>query len=132
MCANPVTGKIQRELFRDGPLRTLLTLPDFVRTFSDEWFRPVAIHFGPRGFHIVDWYNTTKSLSTTKSRAIIPIADNTPDRIWRVAAKSNRAANSSTSSQKYRTEPIAYLGSDSLLQSPVPAQIVDRQTRNLA
>src|SRR5439155_8757800 len=45
--ANPVMQRVQAvQLFRDGPYYTLLKLPDFIRS-SDEWFRPVAIHFGP-------------------------------------------------------------------------------------
>ena len=56
--ANPITRKVQPlQVSPDGPRFRYQKQPDFLLS-SDEWFRPVCIHFGPDGcLYIVDWYN---------------------------------------------------------------------------
>src|SRR5688500_10234613 len=84
--ANPITRKIQAiKIHKDGPYHRYEKLPDFVLS-SDEWFRPVAIHFGPDGcLYIVDWYN--KIISHNEVPRTHPERDKTRGRIWRVHHK---------------------------------------------
>ena len=86
--ANPITRKIQAiKIHRDGPYHRYEKLPDFVLS-SDEWFRPVAIHFGPAGcLYIVDWYN--KIISHNEVPRSHPERDKTRTRIWRVRANGS-------------------------------------------
>ncbi len=85
--ANPITRKIQAiRIHRDGAEYYLQKLPDFLLS-SDEWFRPVAIHFGPDGcLYIVDWYN--KIISHNEVPRNHPDRDKTRGRIWRVRHQS--------------------------------------------
>ena len=81
--ANPIARSIQavRATEADG-LRELEKLPDVV-TSSDEWFRPIAVHFGPDGcLYIVDWYN--KIISHNEVPRDDPARDRTHGRIWRL------------------------------------------------
>jgi putative membrane-bound dehydrogenase-like protein len=84
--ANPITRKIQAiKIHKDGPYHRYEKLPDFVLS-SDEWFRPVAIHFGPDGcLYIIDWYN--KIISHNEVPRTHPERDKTRGRIWRVRHK---------------------------------------------
>ncbi len=81
--ANPITRKIQAiRIHRDGSEVYLQKLPDFLLS-ADEWFRPVAIHFGPDGcLYIVDWYN--KIISHNEVPRNHPERDKTRGRIWRI------------------------------------------------
>lgn len=84
--ANPITRKVQAiKIHREGPRFRYEKLPDFVLS-SDEWFRPVAIHFGPDGcLYIVDWYN--KIISHNEVPRTHPERDKTRGRVWRVRHK---------------------------------------------
>ncbi len=84
--ANPIMRRIQAiRVCADGPHHKLQKLPDFVLC-SDEWFRPIAIHFGPdRCLYIVDWYN--KIISHNEVPRNHPDRDKTRGRIWRVRHK---------------------------------------------
>jgi hypothetical protein len=90
--ANPITRKIQAiKIHPSGPWLRYELLGDFLLS-SDEWFRPVAIHFGPDGcLYIVDWYN--KIISHNEVPRNHPERDRTRGRIWRVRHKKQPAAN---------------------------------------
>jgi len=81
--ANPITRKIQAiKIHREGPRFRYELLGDFVLS-ADEWFRPVALHFGPDGaMYIVDWYN--KIISHNEVPRTHPDRDKSRGRIWRV------------------------------------------------
>ena len=87
--ANPITRKIQAiKITPDGPRFQYRLLGDFVQS-SDEWFRPVAITFGPDGcLYIVDWYN--KIISHNEVPRNHPERDKTRGRIWRVKHKDQK------------------------------------------
>lgn len=85
--ANPITNRIQViTVGRDeaGHL-DYRKEKDFLTT-TDNWFRPVAIHFGPDGaLYVVDWYN--KVISHNEVPRTHPDRDKTRGRIWRIKPK---------------------------------------------
>jgi putative heme-binding domain-containing protein len=85
--ANPITRMIQAiKIRKEGTGHTLEKLPDFI-TSSDQWFRPIAIQFGPDGcLYIVDWYN--KIISHNEVPRNHPERDKSSGRIWRVRHQS--------------------------------------------
>jgi putative membrane-bound dehydrogenase-like protein len=87
--ANPITNRIQivtRGVDADGH-PTTTKREDFM-TSSDDWFRPVAVHFGPDGFlYVVDWYN--KIISHNEVPRAHPDRDKTRGRIWRIRHKES-------------------------------------------
>ena len=130
--ANPVMQRVQAvKLFRDGPYYTLLKLPDFIRS-SDEWFRPVAIHFGPDGYlYVVDWYN--KIISHNEVPRNHPDRDKTRGRIWRVRHIDQAPRPPIDFTKVADSQLVGYLGSESLWQSQTAwQQIVDRGAVALA
>ena len=77
--ANPITNRIQIVTLKDGVYQKQ---EDFMVS-SDEWFRPVSIHFGPDGcLYIADWYN--KIISHNEVPRSHPDRDKTRGRIWRI------------------------------------------------
>jgi len=82
--ANPITRMINAvrvETDAEGRMATT-RLPDFLSS-SDEWFRPIAITFGPDGcLYIVDWYN--KIISHNEVPRKHRDRDRSRGRIWRV------------------------------------------------
>lgn len=124
--ANPVTQRIQAvKLEREGGHYSLVKLPDFVRT-ADEWFRPVAIHFGPDGcLYIVDWYN--KVISHNEVPRNHPDRDKTRGRIWRVRHKDQTPHRMPDLTKANERELVSLLGGDSLPQAHLAwQQIIDR------
>ena len=87
--ANPITRMVQAvRLNRDGAGYRMEKLPDFMTT-TDEWFRPVAMHFGPDGcLYVVDWYN--KIISHNEVPRTHPDRDKSRGRVWRVRHESQR------------------------------------------
>lgn len=125
--ANPVTRRIQAvKLLRDGPHFSLIKLPDFI-TCSDEWFRPVAIHFGPDScLYIVDWYN--KVISHNEVPRNHTDRDKVRGRIWRVRHVDQPRRQVEDLTKVSDTELLAYLGSDNLWQAHTAwQQIIDRE-----
>src|SRR5207237_2092242 len=85
-------------------------LGDFVLC-SDEWFRPVAIHFGPDGsLYIVDWYN--KIISHNEVPRTHPDRDKTRGRIWRVRHKDQPAARVPNIAQAADDQLLKYLNAE--------------------
>lgn len=82
--ANPITNRVQIVTQRkDAKGYPHYTKRDDFLVSSDEWFRPVAVHFGPDGcLYIVDWYN--KIISHNEVPRNHPDRDKTRGRIWRV------------------------------------------------
>src|SRR5688572_3252655 len=114
--ANPITRKIQAiKMHRDGPRWRLELLGDFIQS-SDEWFRPVAIKFGPDGcLYIVDWYN--KIISHNEVPRTHPDRDKTRGRIWRVKHKEQTPFPVPDFTKLSGDELLAKLGGPSLAQS---------------
>jgi putative heme-binding domain-containing protein len=81
--ANPITRQVQAiKIYRERGGYRLELLPDFMTT-SDEWFRPVSIHFGPDAcLYVVDWYN--KIISHNEVPRNHPDRDKTRGRVWRI------------------------------------------------
>ena len=82
--ANPITRTINAVKVSDGEHGgyKLERLEDFL-TCDDEWFRPIAISFGPDGcLYITDWYN--KIISHNEVSRKHPDRDKTRGRVWRV------------------------------------------------
>ncbi len=87
--ANPITRMVQAvRVNRDGAGYKMEKLPDFMTT-TDEWFRPVAMHFGPDGcLYVVDWYN--KIISHNEVPRTHPDRDKSRGRVWRVRHESQK------------------------------------------
>ncbi len=130
--ANPITRKIQAiKIHRAGARYRYEKLPDFVLC-SDEWFRPVAIHFGPDNcLYIVDWYN--KIISHNEVPRTHPERDKTRGRIWRVRHKSQSRERPPNVAQADDRSLIKHLRSESTWEMRAARQqIVDRNARHLA
>ncbi|HKQ39120.1 MAG TPA: family 16 glycoside hydrolase, partial [Verrucomicrobiae bacterium] len=129
--ANPVMQRIQAvKLLRDGPHFSLVKLPDFIRC-SDEWFRPVAIHFGPDScLYIVDWYN--KVISHNEVPRNHPDRDKTRGRIWRVRHKDQPRSTVPDFTKLPEEDLLTHLGTDNLWRAHTAwQQIVDRNAVTL-
>ncbi|WP_193214868.1 PVC-type heme-binding CxxCH protein [Luteolibacter marinus] len=84
--ANPITNRIQIVTLENGDYQKQA---DFLVS-GDDWFRPVAIHFGPDGcLYIADWYN--KVISHNEVPRNHPDRDKTRGRIWRIKPKGWQA-----------------------------------------
>ncbi|CAN5235008.1 hypothetical protein BH23VER1_BH23VER1_01460 [soil metagenome] len=81
--ANPITRTINTvQLTRTPDGYSIDHLPDLLSS-SDDWFRPVAITFGPDGcLYVVDWYN--KIISHNEVAREHPDRDKSRGRIWRI------------------------------------------------
>ena len=125
--ANPVKQRIQAvKLFKDGPHYSLLKLPDFVIS-SDEWFRPVAIHFGPDGcLYIVDWCN--RVISHNEVPREHPDRDKHRGRIWRVRHQRQTREAVPDFTRIPEAELVSHLGSTRLWHAHTAwQQLVDRK-----
>jgi putative membrane-bound dehydrogenase-like protein len=130
--ANPITRKIQAiKIQREGPRHRLEKLPDFIQS-SDEWFRPVAIRFGPDGcLYIVDWYN--KIIAHNEVPRNHPERDKTRGRIWRVKRADQALFAVPDFTRISGEELVGKLGGESLTQSHLAWQaITDRQLKELS
>ena len=124
--ANPITRKIQAiKITPDGPRFSYRLLGDFIQS-ADEWFRPVAITFGPDGcLYIVDWYN--KIISHNEVPRNHPDRDKTRGRIWRVKATGQKPFPMQDFTKATGDELISKLGGPSLAQSHLAWQaLADR------
>src|SRR5688572_6336145 len=130
--ANPITRKVQAiKIHRNGPWYRYELLGDFVLC-SDEWFRPVAIHFGPDGcLYIIDWYN--KIISHNEVPRTHPERDKTRGRIWRVRHKDQPRTNPPNIAKSGNSELLGYLQTESTWQIRAAWwQIVDRGLQSLS
>lgn len=86
--ANPITRTINCVAATLGPdgVHRFEQRPDLL-TCEDEYFRPVALRFGPDGcLYIVDWYN--RIISHNEVDRNHPARDKTRGRVWRVRHQS--------------------------------------------
>lgn len=85
--ANPITNRVQViSVGRDAAGHPEYRKEKDFLTTGDDWFRPVAIHFGPDGaLYVVDWYN--KVISHNEVPRTDPSRDKTRGRIWRIKPK---------------------------------------------
>ncbi|MFO1460669.1 MAG: PVC-type heme-binding CxxCH protein [Verrucomicrobiota bacterium] len=86
--ANPITRRINavRVTLGRNEVYHFEPLPDLLSS-NDDFFRPVAIRFGPDGcLYIVDWYN--RIISHNEIDRNHPARDKTRGRVWRVRHES--------------------------------------------
>lgn len=85
--ANPITRRVNSvkiHVGADGQHR-FEQMPDLLAS-RDEFFRPVAIRFGPDGcLYVVDWYN--RIISHNEIDRNHPARDKTRGRVWRIRHK---------------------------------------------
>lgn len=129
--ANPITRKIQAiRVHPDGSHYRLQKLPDFLHC-SDEWFRPVAIHFGPDGcLYIVDWYN--KVISHNEVPRNHPDRDKTRGRIWRIRHQDQPQRKVPDLTKVKDEELLKHLAADNTWEGRAAwMEIVDRKAVGL-
>ena len=86
--ANPITRSINAVSASrgDNGVYHFRQLPDLL-TCADDYFRPVAIRFGPDGcLYIVDWYN--RIISHNEIDRDHPARDKSRGRLWRIRHQS--------------------------------------------
>lgn len=130
--ANPILQRIQAiRIVRDGPYYRLEKLPDFLLS-SDEWFRPVSIHFGPDGcLYVVDWYN--KIISHNEVPRNHPERDKKHGRIWRIRHAGQARRPVPNLKQASDADLLRYLASaNTWVARTAWQEIVDRQALGLA
>jgi putative membrane-bound dehydrogenase-like protein len=129
--ANPITRKVQAiRILPDGPHHRLQKLPDFLQC-SDEWFRPVSIHFGPDGcLYVVDWYN--KIISHNEVPRNHPDRDKTRGRIWRIRHKDQPQRTVPDLTKVKDAELLKHLAADNTWEGKAAwMEIVDRKAVGL-
>ncbi len=106
--ANPITRTVNAVKLGD---ENYTRLDDFL-TCDDEWFRPIAISFGPDGcLYITDWYN--KIISHNEVPRKHPDRDKTRGRVWRVRHVSQTARDVPDIAAMPDAALVAQLKSDS-------------------
>jgi putative membrane-bound dehydrogenase-like protein len=130
--ANPITRTINAVKVTgiEGGGYKMERLPDFLGS-SDEWFRPIAISFGPDGcLYIVDWYN--KIISHNEVPRKHPDRDKTRGRIWRVRHSSQQDRTAPNIAKLPDAQLVEQLKSDSTWALRAAwRQIVFRQAKGL-
>ncbi len=130
--ANPIARKIQAiRIDREGSEFRLEKLADFLES-TDEWFRPVALRFGPDGcLYVVDFYN--KIISHNEVPRTHPERDKTRGRIWRVRWDGAPRRDVPDLTRLPAEDLLSRLASDSTWESRAAwHQIVDRKETALA
>lgn len=131
--SNPITGTINAVKVSPTENGGYATqhLPDFL-TSEDEWFRPIAISFGPDGcLYIVDWYN--KIISHNEVPREHPERDKSRGRIWRVRHQSQAQRAIPDLTKFTDHELLNSLASDSTWEMRAAwRQIMFRQASHLA
>jgi putative membrane-bound dehydrogenase-like protein len=130
--ANPITRRINTVAFTRGEngVYHFEALPDLVAT-DDEFFRPVALRFGPDGsLYIVDWYNSIISHNEVDRNH--PARDKIRGRIWRVRHDSQpRRAVPNVAASPTKTL-LTHLQADSTWEMRAAwHQIVNRRAHEL-
>lgn len=133
LLANPITHSINAvgvEPQEDGTFR-MTRKGDFL-TSRDDWFRPIAILFGPDGcLYIVDWYN--KIISHNEIPRTHPDRDKTRGRVWRVRHKSQSRRTAPDLTASTNAQLLQSLQSDSTWEMRAARrQILFRQAVDLA
>jgi len=130
--ANPITGTINAVKVSQTENGGYATkhLPDFL-TSEDDWFRPIAISFGPDGcLYVVDWYN--KIISHNEVPREHPERDKSRGRIWRVRHKSQAQRDIPDLTKFSDHELLGSLASDSTWEMRAAwRQIMFRQASHL-
>jgi putative membrane-bound dehydrogenase-like protein len=125
--ANPITRMIQAvAIRRENGSYSLEKMPDFI-TSSDQWFRPIAIQFGPDGcLYIVDWYN--KIISHNEVPRNHPERDKSSGRIWRVRHQAMPQRDIPNVAKLPEAELVARLEAASSWEARAAVhQIIDRK-----
>lgn len=126
---NPITNRIQVVTAVPDPAGHYRyeKREDFL-VAEDEWFRPVAAHFGPDGcLYLVDWYN--KIISHNEVPRNHPDRDKTRGRIWRVRHESQTVQAPPDLTEMASRELIGQLGGPNALVAQLAWQeLADRGT----
>ena len=130
LVANPITRTINAVKISDGG-KKMERLPDFL-SCSDEWFRPIAISFGPDGcLYITDWYN--KIISHNEVPRKHPDRDKTRGRVWRVRHVSQTSREVPNIAKLPDAQLVGQLQSDSTWAMRAAwRQIIFRNAKSLA
>jgi putative heme-binding domain-containing protein len=130
--ANPITRKINTVSASRGTngVYRFEQLPDLVST-DDDFFRPVAIRFGPDGcLYIVDWYN--RIISHNEIDRNHPARDKTRGRVWRVRHESQTRRTAPNVAAAPNRALLKHLQSPSTWEMRAAwHQIVQRNAREL-
>lgn len=130
--ANPITRRINTVSATRGAngVYRFEQLPDLVST-DDEFFRPVAIRFGPDGcLYIVDWYN--RIISHNEIDRNHPARDKTRGRVWRVRHESQTRRTAPNVAAAPNRALLKHLQSPSTWEMRAAwHQIVQRNAREL-
>ena len=108
--ANPITNRIQIvTLKKDAKGYPVYKKQDDFLVSSDEWFRPVSVHFGPDGcLYVADWYN--KIISHNEVPRTHPDRDKTRGRIWRIKPKGMQPVQAPDLTKLPAAELVGLLG----------------------
>jgi putative membrane-bound dehydrogenase-like protein len=130
--ANPITRKINAaRIHEEGTGYKMEHLPDFLES-TDEWFRPIAIHFGPDDcLYIVDWYN--KIIAHNEVPRDHPERDQEHGRIWRVCPADTGTRDIPDLTQVEQRELLTHLDAKNTWEGRAAwFQIVERAAVHLA
>ena len=132
LVANPITRSINsvRVKRRDDGTFSMEREENFL-TSRDDWFRPIALSFGPDGcLYIVDWYN--KIISHNEVSRTHPDRDKTRGRLWRVRHQSQTRRAAPNVASAGNADLLRSLQSDSTWEmGAARRQIVFRQAKDL-
>jgi putative membrane-bound dehydrogenase-like protein len=130
--ANPITRRINTVAFTRGGdgVYQFEPRPDLIAT-DDDFFRPVAVRFGPDGcLYVVDWYNSI--ISHNEVDRDHPARDKIRGRIWRVRHKAQTSRAIPNVAAAPTASLVRHLQSDSTWEMRAAwHQIVDRKAREL-
>ncbi len=130
--ANPITRRINTVSATLGPdgVHRFEQRPDLVAT-DDEFFRPIAVRFGPDGcLYVVDWYN--RIISHNEIARDHPARDKTRGRIWRVRHRSMARRDVPDVAAASEAELLRHLRSPGTWESRAAwHQVVSRAARSL-
>ncbi len=132
LVANPITRSINAVKMprQENGNFSLSRASDFL-TSRDDWFRPIAIQFGPDGcLYIVDWYN--KIISHNEVPRSHPERDKTRGRLWRIRHKGQSPKKPPNLTTVTNAQLLQSLQSNSLWEiRAARRQILFRQATDL-
>ena len=130
--ANPITRRINTVAFtrNDDGVYRFEPRPDLIAT-DDDFFRPVAVRFGPDGcLYVVDWYNSI--ISHNEVDRDHPARDKIRGRIWRVRHKAQTSRAIPNVAAAPTASLVTHLQADSTWEMRAAwHQIVEREARQL-
>ena len=129
---NPITNRLQimTATTNDKGQYSYQKQSDFLLS-SDQWFRPIAAHFGPDGcLYVVDWYN--KIISHNEVPRSHPDRDKKRGRIWRIRHHSQKPTTPPNLTKLPSDEVATYLGGPNALLSRLAwHELSDREDKSI-